>query len=51
MRPLWLFTLCLPMLAWTQATAENSNSYKQLLEKLQSNIVTVRVVIKVEFKS
>ena len=51
MRPLWLFTLCLPMLAWTQATAETSNSYKQLLEKLQSNIVTVRVVIKVEFKS
>ena len=51
MRPLWLFTLCLPMLAWTQATAENSNSYKQLLEKLQSNIVTVRVVVKVEFKS
>jgi S1-C subfamily serine protease len=39
------------MLAWTQATAETSNSYKQLLEKLQSNIVTVRVVIKVEFKS
>ena len=51
MRSLWLFTLCLPMLAWTQATAETSNSYKQLLEKLQSNIVTVRVVIKVEFKS
>jgi S1-C subfamily serine protease len=51
MRPFWLFTLCLPMLAWTQATAETSNSYKQLLEKLQSNIVTVRVVIKVEFKS
>jgi S1-C subfamily serine protease len=51
MRPLWLFTLCLPMLAWTQATAETSNSYKQLLEKIQSNIVTVRVVIKVEFKS
>jgi hypothetical protein len=51
MRPLWLFTLCLPMLAWTQAVSETSNSYKQLLEKLQSNIVTVRVVIKVEFKS
>jgi S1-C subfamily serine protease len=51
MRPLWLFTLCLPLLAWTQATSETSNPYKQLLEKIQSNIVTVRVVIKVDVKS
>jgi S1-C subfamily serine protease len=51
MRPLWLLTLCLPLLGWTQATPEAGNAYKQVLEKVQPNIVTVRVVIKVEFKS
>jgi len=51
MRLLWLLTLCLPLLGWTQATPETGNAYKQVLEKVQPNIVTVRVVIKVEFKS
>jgi len=48
MRPLWLLTLCLPLLGWTQATPETGNAYKQVLEKVQPNIVTVRVVVKVE---
>jgi S1-C subfamily serine protease len=51
MRLLWLLTLCLPLLGWTQATPEMGNAYKQVLEKVQSNIVTVRAVVKVEFKS
>ena len=51
MRPLWLLVLCLPLLGWTQATPETGNAYKQVLEKVQPNIVTVRVVIKVDVKS
>jgi len=51
MRPLWLLTLCLPLLGWTQATPEMGNAYKQVLEKVQPNIVTVRVVIKFDVKS
>ena len=51
MRPLWLLTLCLPLLGWTQATPETGNAYKQVLEKVQPNIVTVRVVIKFDVKS
>jgi S1-C subfamily serine protease len=51
MRPLWLLTLCLPLLGWTQATPETGNAYKQVLEKVQPNIVTVRVVIKIDVKS
>ncbi|MCX7992183.1 MAG: S1C family serine protease [Fimbriimonadales bacterium] len=51
MRLLWLFTLCMPLIAWTQATPDSSAVYKQVLEKIQPNIVTVRVVIKVEFKA
>ncbi|MCS7301560.1 MAG: S1C family serine protease [Fimbriimonadales bacterium] len=49
MRPFWLLITLLPLFAWTQATPETP--YKQVLEKIQPNIVTVRVVIKVEFKS
>jgi len=51
MRLLWLLTLCLPLLGWTQATPEMGNAYKQVLEKVQSNIVTVRAVIKVDVKA
>ena len=51
MRRLWLWTVCAPLLAWTQATPETSNLYKQILEKVQPNIVTVRVVIKIDVKS
>lgn len=51
MRPLWLLGACLPLIAWTQATPDPSAAYKQVLEKIQPNIVTVRVVIKIEVKS
>ncbi|MFN3689756.1 MAG: hypothetical protein ACK4UU_02390 [Fimbriimonadales bacterium] len=51
MRYLWLFAVALPLIAWTQATPDPSTPYKQVLEKIQPNIVTVRVVIKVEVKA
>ena len=51
MRLLCLLTLCLPLLGWTQATPEAGNAYKQVLEKVQSNIVTVRAVIKIDVKA
>lgn len=51
MRPLWILGVCLPLIAWTQATPDPSAAYKQVLEKIQPNIVTVRAVIKVEVKS
>ncbi len=51
MRLLWLLVLCTPFIAWTQATPDPSAVYKQVLEKIQPNIVTVRVVIKVEVKA
>lgn len=51
MRHLWLFAVCLPLIAWTQATPDTSAAYKQVLEKIQPNIVTVRVVIKVDIKA
>lgn len=51
MRQLWLILLCLPVILWAQTTTENSNAYKQVLEKIQPNIVTVRAVIKIDVKS
>ncbi len=51
MRQLWLILLCLPIFVWAQATAENNNAYRQVLEKIQPNIVTVRAVIKIDVKS
>lgn len=51
MRPSWLLLLCLPLLGWTQATPESSNAYKQVLERVQQNIVTVRSVITVDVKA
>lgn len=51
MRPPWLLLLCLPLLGWTQATPESSNAYKQVLERVQQNIVTVRAVITVDVKA
>lgn len=51
MRPLWLLLLCLPLLGWTQATPETSKAYKQVLERVQQNIVTVRAVISVDVKA
>ncbi|MCX7992071.1 MAG: S1C family serine protease [Fimbriimonadales bacterium] len=51
MRPFWFILLCLPLYAWTQATPEPGAAYKQVLEKIQPNIVTVRTVIKVEVKA
>lgn len=51
MRLLCLLTLCLPLFGWTQATPEAGNAYKQVLEKVQSNIVTVRAVIKIDVKA
>lgn len=51
MRHLWLFAVCLPLIAWTQATPDASAAYIQVLEKIQPNIVTVRVVIKVDIKA
>ncbi|MCS6922974.1 MAG: S1C family serine protease, partial [Fimbriimonadales bacterium] len=49
MRRFWLILICVPLFAWTQAASESP--YRQVLEKIQPNIVTVRAVIKVEFKS
>lgn len=51
MRHFWLLAVCLPLIAWTQATPNASDAYKQVLEKIQPNIVTVRVVIKVDIKA
>lgn len=51
MRLLWLISICLPLMGWTQATPETSNAYKQVLERVQQNIVTVRTVIKVDVKA
>ncbi|MFN4033181.1 MAG: serine protease [Fimbriimonadales bacterium] len=50
MRYLWLFAVALPLIGWTQATPDPSAAYKQVVDKIQPNIVTVRVVIKVEIK-
>ncbi len=51
MRHLWLLSFCLPLIAWTQATPDASTAYKQVVDKIQPNIVTVRAVIKFDIRT
>lgn len=50
MRGLWLTLLAVPLVVWAQ-TATTPSPYKQLVDKIQLNIVTVRAVVKAEFKA
>ncbi|MDW8106664.1 MAG: serine protease [Armatimonadota bacterium] len=50
MRLVWLSVLCLPLFGWTQAQSP-ATGYKQLVDKIQPNIVTVRVVAKADIKA
>ncbi|MCS7208992.1 MAG: serine protease [Fimbriimonadales bacterium] len=52
MRLLGLWTLYLPLVAWTQAAppADSSDAYRKLLTQLEPNIVTIQAVVRFESK-